>query len=75
MSFHIAGQLGHMGRHILLRRTFVYIGILARVDSAGAGFIISEPGFCCEVLCCQRSSLLCFGLFGGPVLEVIGSTV
>ena len=28
MSFHIARQVGHMGRHIWLRRTFIYNGYL-----------------------------------------------
>ena len=49
--------------------------ILALVDSAGPGFIISELGFCSDLLCWQGSSLLCFGLIGVPFLGMIGSTV
>ena len=38
--------------------------ILGRNDSAGLGFMISEPGFGHDLLCCQGYSLLCFGVFG-----------
>ena len=38
LSFHIARQLGHMGRHILLRRTFVYIGIFGPCWFSWGGF-------------------------------------